>query len=434
MRETIIIGGFLLLSLAAMGCAQHSTVPDAVDCSLEDQRYAAGIGANTTLLAELQDELLWCLEDNRSFDNGRALALMDSFSLGPTTGIAEFDRANPLRSNNLAIRSDLIRLIIMQRKNASYAPDFGSVLSKIREYGFQSGTYTTWYEGSGYLLYTLAAVRQANRNFNDPSLRSFEASSERWLADFALPDGTLAPIGDTALGTAYTEPKTGNRTIHTDHETAIFFDDGAGYLLFRHPANNTLPGSALRNDLHTQFDFGAVYLWYAGSWRVRPVGYPGYAIKTQEGLDDKFNYNIQSAERIGGDFTQNDADRMDIPRYLDSWRAKTSAIVPENPVSRAEYPDRYEIIFTYVLNTGEGGAYENYSRTVTLYKNQRRMDISDRVGGASFLMVSDDAMVTSAVPVSCDYGGEWSPAYGRVEESRRCAVRGTALDYTVKWQ
>ena len=438
----------IFFAFVIAGCTHQpqSGLADATDCSLEDQRYAAGIGMNTTLLAVFQDELLWCMENNRTFDNDRALALLDSFVLAPDTGIIELDRSNPLRSNNLAIRSDLLRMLILQRKNASYAPEFGPVMGKLGQYGFASDGYMTWYEGSGYLVYTLAAVKEANLHFINPELLAFEESSERWLSDFALPDGTLAPIGDTALDAAYAGPETANgtagpnrtadRIVHTDHETAVFFDEGKGYLLFRHPVKNAAPGISLRNDFHVPFDFGSAWLWYGGEWVLRPVGYPGYSLKGSAGLDDKFNYNIQSADRIGGDFTQKDFESLDILRYLGSWRAKNSVLVPEAAVQRKEYPDRYELSFSYSINTGEGGSHENYSRKVVLYRNRQRMEIIDSnpANASSYLMVSDAANITSASPVSCGYEGKWSPAWGRVEKSRRCSVGGgTVLNYAVEW-
>ncbi len=417
--------------------------PPVPECRFDGPEYAAGIGTDTTLLAGFQDEVLGCMEANRTIDAGRALALLDSFQLSSSTGIPALDSMNPVHSNNLAIRSELLRMLLLQHQDASYQPDFGPVMEKTGEYGFWSGGYMTWYEGSGYLVYTLAAVREANRHFDSPDLRAFQEGGERWLRDFALPDGTLAPIGDTALGSSYAPENRQARIVYTSHETAITFDNGTGYLLFRHPVANLAPASPIRNDLHTQFDFGSVWLWYDGSWRLRPVGYPDYALKTSEGLDDKFSYNIQSADRIGQDFTPADFNRLDFARYLGSWRAKTAATLPEGAVQRNEYVDRYELVFSHSLNTGEGGAYENYSRKITLYKGQKRLDITDSNPAAlsSYLLVSDDATVTPlpvagpVLSVSCGYDGKWSPAWGVVEKSRRCSVgKGQAVAYSVEWQ
>ncbi|MDP7081195.1 MAG: hypothetical protein QF415_14970 [Candidatus Undinarchaeales archaeon] len=413
---------------------------DVIDCSLDDMRYGDSIGMDTSRLADLQDELLWCLENERSFDTDRALTLLDSFLLETSTGIGGLDTANPLRANNLAIRSDLIRMLVMRLKDASYAPDLAPVKAKLREFGFTSDDYITWYEGSSYLVYTLAAVRQANRQFDDDDLQKFEEAAERWLADLALPDGTLAPIGDTRLDASYkgarTVDRTVDRVVHTDHETAVFFDHGKGYLLFRHPVNNTKPGTVLRHDLHVPFDFGSVWLWYDGSWRVRPVGYPGYALKTREDLDDRFNLNIQCADSLGNDFTQKDTDRWDLLGYLSSWRATASVVIPKDAVQRAEHADRYELVFSYSLNSGEDGAYERFTRNVTLYKGLQRMELVDHNPGntRSYLMVSDDINITSSHTVSCGPDGKWSPGSNRVERSRRCSIGGApVLAYAVRW-
>jgi len=436
------------LSLLLAGCVGTATEStpgaNASNCSLNDPAYANGIGINTTTLANLQDGLFSCIADNQSFDNARALALLDSFLPDYSTGISALDRMNPLYSNNLAIRNDLLRMLLMQRQNASYVPKasaFASVMAKIHDFGFTSGNDSSWLEGSGYLLYTLPAVEEADERFNYPPLQEFQNESENWLEDFALPDGTLAPIGDTQLDTAYTSPKTGplysDRMIYTDEETAIFFDNGSGYLLFRHPVNDALPATDIRNDLHTQFDFGAVYLWYNGTWIIRPIGYPGYDMKTADDLDDKYDYNIQSADRIGGDFTQADFDSLNLMSYLDSWRFGTAAIVQADAVQRDEYADSYELTFSYALNTGPGGSYENYTRTLILYKGQKELEIIDDepASASSYLMVSDGVNVTSASGVSCNESGEWSPAWGVVQSSRRCAIGpGTALDYSVQWQ
>lgn len=438
---TIIVLGAVIAGYSCWSGPATTGGTDAVDCSLDDMRYGDGIGMDTSRLADLQDELLWCLENERTFDVDRALALLDSFLLETSTGIGGLDAANPLRSNNLAIRSDLIRMLVMHKKDASYAPDLAPVKAKLGKFGFTSEGYVTWYEGSSYLVYTLAAVRLANRQFDDDDLRAFEEASERWLSDLALPDDTLAPIGDTRLDAFYTGTRTANsntdRIVHTDHETAVFFDSGKGYLLLRHPVNNTEPGTVLRHDLHVPFDFGAVWLWYEGSWRVRPVGYPGYVLKTSEDLDDRFNLNIQCADRLGNDFTQKDTDRLDLLRYLGSWRATASVVIPENAVQRAEHADRYELVFSYSLNSGEGGAYETFTRNVTLYKDRRTMELTDHNPGnaTSYLMVSDDVNVTSAQAVPCGPDGKWSPASGRVESSRRCSIGGApVLGYAVRWQ
>jgi hypothetical protein len=430
-----------LAALAWLAAPAAKGASDAVDCSLDDRRYAGGVGANTTLLAELQDELLWCLKGGRPLDGGRALELLGSFSLGAATGVRGLDDANPLLSNNLAVRSDLIQALVRRRMDASYEPDLGPVKAKLRTYGFPSNGYVTWYEGSGYLAYTLEAVRLASRAFGDAELGEFEEGSERWLCDLALPDGTLAPIGDTALDATYTFPRApdrpADRVVRTDHETAVFFDGGRGYLLLRHPVNNSRPGGALRNDLHVPFDLGGVWLWYDGSWRLRPVGYPGYAIKTKEGLESRFDRNVQPADRLGGDFGQGDADRLDVLRYLGSWRATASVVILEGAVQRRESADRHELAFAYLLNTGEGGAYERYSRNLTLLKGQRRMEVADLNPGnaSSYLMVSDDVELRSARAVSCGPDGRWSPGAGRVEPSRRCSVGGAeVLEYSVRWR
>jgi hypothetical protein len=432
----------LLLALAIAGCAQQQPAAqgtNAAGCGLDSPQYADGIGMNTTLLAIFQDNLMACMDNGSAFDNARALSLMDSFVSETATGISQLDSANPLLSNNLAIRNDLLRMLVMQRMNASYAPDFGPVLAKIHKYGFKSDGYTTWYEGSGYLIYTLAAVRQANTHFDNAELRDFETSSVRWLGDFALPDGTLAPIGDTALDEkcAFCTQNASDRVVFTDHETAVVFGNGTGYLLFRHPLNNTAPASAIRNDLHTQFDFGSLWLWYNGSWLIRPIGYPDYALKTSSGLDDKYDYNIQSADRIGGDFTQADFNNMDALRYLGSWRAVTASVIPADAVQRNDYPDRYELSFSYSLNSGPGGTYENYSRKVLLYKGRNDLEIIDDgpQNASSYIMVSENVNVTSSSGVTCDDGGKWSPAWGVVNGSRRCAIGpGPTLDYSVRWQ
>ncbi len=435
----IVISALIAGSSWSSGPATIGT--DAVDCSLDDMRYGDSIGMDTSKLADLQDELLWCLENEREFDTDRALELLDSFLAGTSTGIGAIDTANPLRSNNLAIRSDLIRMLLMQKKDASYAPDLAPVKAKLAGFGFTSDGYVTWYEGSSYLVYTLAAVRLANRQYDDADLLEFERAADRWLADLALPDGTLAPIGDTRLDATYKGSRTADRAVdrivHTDHETVVFFDGGKGYLLLRHPVNNTTPGTVLRHDLHVPFDFGAVWLWYDGSWRLRPVGYPGYGLKTSEDLDDKMNLNIQSADRLGNDFTQKDTDRLDLLRYLGSWRATASVVVGKDAVQRTEHADRYELGFSYSLNSGEGGTYQTFTRTITLYKDGRTMKVTDNNPGnaRSYLMVSDDVNVTSANTVQCGPDGKWSPGSGRVESSRRCSIGGAPLlTYTVRWQ
>ena len=430
-----------VLAIAGYAWLSGPTGTDAVDCSLDDMRYGNNIGMDTSRLASLQDELLWCLENERAFDTDRALALLDSFLLEKSTGIDGLDTANPLRSNNLAIRSDLIRMLVNHKKDASYTPDLAPVKAKLGEFGFTTDRYVTWYEGSSYLVYTLAAVRLANRQFDDGDLREFEEASYRWLEAFALPDGTLAPIGDTRLDASYkgvrTADRTADRIVHTDHETAVFFDGGKGYLLLRHPVNNTEAGTVLRHDLHVPFDFGAVWLWYDGSWRVRPVGYPGYALKTSEDLGDKLNLNIQCAERLGNDFTQKDTDNLDLLRYLSSWRATASVVVPEDAAQTTEHADRYELVFSYSLNSGEGGTYQRFTRNVTLYKGLQRMELTDHNTGnaRSYLMVSDDVNITSAHTVSCGPDGKWSPGSNRVESSQRCSIGGSpVLGYAVGWQ
>ena len=398
--------------------------------------FGSGLGFDTTRLAGFQDEVLGCMQGNRSFDEGRALATLDSFLLGFSTGMPQIDRFNPVLGNNLAIRSMAIRMLIMRRLNSSYAPDFGQLMAKLHGYGFESNGYITWYEGSGYLVYTLNAIHGLNAVFGNILLSDFEAKSRRWLNDFSVPNGDLAPIGDTATGDRYAEPKGREGIVYTDHETAVFFDNGSGYLLMRHPAANANGSTAIRNNLHTSFDMGAVYLWYNGSWRIRPVGYPGYFIKVAEKLGTKYDWNIQSADRIGQDFGQWDLNSGNIIGYLNSWRFVTVAEFPEDYIARKEYSDRYEIDFRYKLNTGPNGAFENYERNVTVFKNNKTMEITDYCGcnsSSSYLLVSDDVAVSSKDMVSYS-NSKWSPALGKVEPSKRLNMSGSGpIGYMIKW-
>jgi hypothetical protein len=432
------IAAFLALTalLFACGCAGTQNAQAAGEC-VNYSAFGPDLGFDTTKLAGFQDQALDCIRGNKSFDARRMLATLDSFMLGFGTGIPNIDRFNPLLVNNLAIRSDAIRILAMRRLNASYAPDFGPLIASLHGYGFESNGYMTWYEGSEYLAYTLNAVHELNAAYGNVLLMDFEAKSRRWLDDFSLPDGELAPIGDTAIGYAYSVPRAREGMVYTDHETAVFFDNGSGYLLMRHPTANANGSTAIRNDLHTSFDMGAVYLWYNGSWKIRPAGYPGYSMKVDERLGTKYDWNIQSADKIGNDFEQWDLNSGNLLGYFSSWRYGTAAEFPSDYMTRAEYPDRYEIAFKYKLNTGPNGAFENYERNVTVFKDSRTIGIIDYCGcnsSSSYLLASDDVAVVSSANVSYGYGGRWSPAWGKVETSNRFNVSGSgAIAYNVSW-
>jgi hypothetical protein len=434
----ILVLASIIFFFLACGCissqeAQNS--PSAEEC-INYSAYGSGLGFDTTRLAGFQDESLNCIRNNRSFDAQRMISTLDSFNLGSGTGIPQIDRFNPVLSNNLAIRSEAIRMLAMRRLNVSYAPDFGPLMADIRTYGFESSGYMTWYEGSGYLAYTLNAVHELNSVFGNAELLDFESKSGKWLGDFSLPNGDLAPIGDTAVGSRYSEPRTREGMVYTGHETALFFGNGSGYLLMRHPVSNANGSTAIRNNLHTSFDMGSVYLWYNGSWRIRPIGYPGYSTKVAERLGTKYDWNIQSADRIGADFGQWDLNSGNVPEYLNSWRYRTVAEFPEDYITRAEYPDRYEISFRYKLNTGPNGEFENYSRNVTVFKDNKKIEITDYCSCnslSSYLLVSDDIAVSSNDTVSYGYG-KWSPGLGKVEASKRLNVSGkNTIDYNIEW-
>lgn len=431
------IAVFLALAalLFACGCASTPNPQTAGEC-VNYSEFGSGLGFSTTKLASFQDEALDCIRSNRSFDARRVMATLDSFLMGFSTGISQIDTFNPVLGNNLAIRSKAIRMLAMRRLDPSYAPDFGPLLSNLHGYGFESNGYVTWYEGSEYLAYTLNAIHELNTAYGNALLLDFEAKSKKWLNGFSLPDGSLAPIGDTAVGFKYAEPQIREGIVHTGHETAVFFDNGQGYLLMRHPLAYANGSTAIRNDLHTSFDMGVIYLWYNGSWKIRPIGYPGYSVKVEERLGTKYDWNIQSADRIGPDFEQWDLNSLNLLGYFSSWRFRTVAEFPEDYITRTEYPDRYEIAFKYRLNTGPNGAFEDYSRNVTVFKGNKTVEIADYCscnGSSSYLLVSDDVAASSNAIVSYGYG-KWSPAWEKVEASRRLNISGSGvIDYTLKW-
>ncbi|MCX6773681.1 MAG: hypothetical protein NTY68_01630 [Candidatus Micrarchaeota archaeon] len=429
----------IILFLLACGCIDNQEAQSSLssDECINYSSYGSGLGFDTTRLAGFQDQALDCIKNNRSFDSGRMLATLDSFNLGFGTGIPQIDRFNPVLSNNLAIRSKAIRMLAMRRLNVSYVPDFGPLMEDIRTYGLESNGYMTWYEGSGYIVYTLNAIHELNSAFGNSSLLDFEAKSGKWLSDFSLPNGDLAPIADTAVGYKYSEPRIREGIFYNDHETAVFFGNGSGYLLVRHPVANANGSTAIRNNLHTSFDMGSIYLWYNGSWRIRPNGYPGYSIKVGEKLGTKYDWNIQSADKIGADFEQWDLNSGNVLGYFNSWRYLTVAEFPEDYITMAEYPNRYEILFKYRLNTGPNGDFENYSRNVTVFKNSKRIEVIDYCNcnsSSSYLLVSDDVSVSSNGTVSYSYG-KWSPGLGKVESSKRLNVSGNGtIDYIIEWE
>jgi|GEM_PF-3696224 len=431
------IAAFLALAalLFACGCAGTQDAQTAGEC-INYSAFGSGLGFDTTKLAGFQDQALDCIKSNKSFDARRMLAALDSFMLGFGTGIPQIDRFNPVLGNNLAIRSKAIRILIMRRLDPSYAPDFMPLVANLHGYGFESNGYITWYEGSEYLVYTLNAVHELNSAYGNLLLSDFEAKSKRWLDGFSLPNGELAPIGDTAIGYGYAKPASKEGIVYTDHETALFFDAGEGYLLMRHPVANANGSTAIRNDLHTSFDMGSVYLWYNGSWKIKPIGYPGYSTKVGQRLGTKYDWNIQSADKIGNDFEQWDLNSGNLPGYLSSWRYGTVAEFPSDYITRAEYPNRYEIGFRYRLNTGPNGAFENYERNVTVFKGSRAIEITDYCGcnsSSSYLLASDDVSVVSSANVSYGYG-KWSPAWGKVETSKRFNVSGSGtIVYNISW-
>jgi hypothetical protein len=433
-KPVMALAAFSVL-LLAFGCIGNQGAPSAGEC-INYSVYGQGLGFDTSKLAGFQDDVFSCMRENKSLNGSRALSMLGSFLLSYSTGIPQIDRFNPVLSNNLAIRSDAVRMLLMRRLNSSYVPDFSTLIAKLRTYGFESNGYITWYEGSGYLVYTLGAIHELNVAYGNIILSDFEAKSRRWLNGFSLPNGELAPIGDTPIGSKYAEPKESEGLVYTKHETALFFGSGSGYLLIRHPVANANGATEIRNDLHTSFDVGAVYLWYNGSWKIRPVGYPGYPAKVGERLGTKYDWNIQSADNIGNDFEQWDLNSGNIPAYLSSWRYGTVAEFPNDYISRTEYPDRYEIALKYRLNTGKGGAFEDYERNVTVFKGNKTIEITDYCGcngSSSYLLVSDDVSVASNSTVSYGYG-RWSPAWGQVEQSKRINISGNgAIYYTVGW-
>jgi hypothetical protein len=122
-----------------------------------------------------------------------------------------------------------------------------------------------------------------------------------------------------------------------------------------------------------------------------------------------------------------------------SWRFATVANFSDDYITRHEYPDRYEIVLEYRLNTGPNRSFEEYSRTVIVPKNNSGISVSDYCSGgssSSYLLVSENASVFSDdASISCDNSGKWSPAWGKVEPSRRSRIYGNgAISYSVGWQ
>jgi hypothetical protein len=207
--------------------------------------------------------------------------------------IESFNGLNPVSYNNIAVRNNLLLSILYymnnnKEKHIAYH-DTSLFLMK-----YNLIDDTIWSEGPYYYLYVQQILDVYKKVIgSDNELEQIRNNCNIWISKFSMPDGTLAPIGDSRR-VLYNLPfNTSDRVVFDKEETLFKIKDIT--LFVRHP--NELNKNKLNGHIH--YDIGDFCVYKNDKCIVLPLGYPGNKKKIENGLDNILYKNSIYIEDLG---------------------------------------------------------------------------------------------------------------------------------------
>lgn len=252
--------------------------------------------SSTTNIVDKQTDIAYKISNNEEFDINLAIEdLSNEFMLNSFTGI------NPVNKNNIAIRNHLVLSMLFYLKNdpEQHLKEYNLALQKLKHNLINDSIYA---EGPSYYLYVEEIIDIYLKIINDEELKQIKFRCNNWISKYIMPDGTLAPVGDTRRS-FYKEFENYDRIVYDSEET--FFKKDNISLFIRHPSK--LDKYKLNGHIH--YDIGDFVLYNNDKCIILPVGYPGFEKKSQYNLDnlryknsiyfeDLSNWRIRNYEQI----------------------------------------------------------------------------------------------------------------------------------------
>ena len=266
--------------------------------------------SDTYNIVNNQTEIAYKIANHEDFDIDEAIeSLSDEFALNAFKGI------NAVNNNNISIRNHLILSMLYYLKSDinAFNKERDTALIKIN---YNLIDYTIYSEGPYYYLYVEEIVNIfINLVGIDKELENFRNKCRIWLLKYVMPDGTLAPIGDSRRVSYNLSFNNSNRVVFDSEET--FFKMNNLSLFIRHPSKL----NKYKLNGHVHYDIGDFCIYNNDKCIVLPLGYPGNKKKIESGLDNLRYKNSIYFEDMGSwrikDYEQRRVERTDSSIFLE---------------------------------------------------------------------------------------------------------------------
>lgn len=266
--------------------------------------------SSTFDIVNSQTDIAYKIANNEDFDIDEAIEILsDEFALNAFKGI------NQVNSNNISIRNHLILSMLYYLKGDidSFNKERDTALIKINYNLIDDTIYS---EGPYYYLYVEEIVNiYINLIGTDKELEDFRNKCKIWLLKFVMPDGSLAPIGDSRRVSYNLDFDNSNRVVYDNEET--FFKINNISLFIRHPSKF----NKYKLNGHVHYDIGDFCIYNNDECVVLPLGYPGNKKKIENGLENLRYKNSIYFEDMGSwrikNYEQKNVERTDTSLFIE---------------------------------------------------------------------------------------------------------------------
>jgi hypothetical protein len=240
--------------------------------------FLIGCNLNLTGTSEIvnnQDDIINKIINNETFDIDLAIISLKDYALINCS----FGGLNAVSNNNIAVRNHLLlSTLYYMNNNQVEHNNYKDTAHYLINYNLINDSI--WNEGSSYYLYTELAINAYLKIIKDSKVEKVKENCNKWIYKYVMPDGTLAPIGDTRRYLYNLPYNKNNSVIFDSEETLIKLNDIA--IFVRHPSKI----NKYKLSGHTHYDIGNLCIYKNNKCIVLPIGYPGFTKKEEYKLDN----------------------------------------------------------------------------------------------------------------------------------------------------
>lgn len=243
---------------------------------------------NSTQIVDNQTDIANKISNGEEIDLDLAIgSLKDQALMNVASSV------NPLNIGNIGVRNRVLLSILYYLKSdrENYLNYLDTAKALIRHNLIND---SIWSEGPSYYLYVVEMIDVYTKVVgSDDFFKEFKEKCDRWRDRYIMPDGTLAPIGDTRLNKGEYEFDNTDRIVFDNEETLI--KKGVFTIFIRHPQNI----DKYKINGHISYDIGDFVLYKEKECLLLPVGYPGNELKSKYNLGDLNYKNSIYVEKLG---------------------------------------------------------------------------------------------------------------------------------------